>query len=45
VKPWAAVTDYGTVVGELNLAIVAELRRLGIGIPYPQCEVRLLQAA
>jgi small conductance mechanosensitive channel len=45
VKPWAAVTDYAAVVGEINLAIVAELRRLGIGIPYPQCEVRLMQAA
>jgi small conductance mechanosensitive channel len=45
VKPWVAVSDYGALAGELNLAIVAELRRLGVGVPYPQCEVRLLNAA
>ncbi len=45
VKPWVAVTDYGPVVGELNLSIVEELRRRGIAIPYPQREVRLLETA
>src|SRR5271166_4614459 len=39
VKPWVAVADYGSVEGELNLALVEELRRRGIGIPYPQREV------
>ena len=42
VKPWVAVNDYGPVVGELGLAIVEACRRLGISIPYPQREVRLL---
>jgi small conductance mechanosensitive channel len=42
VKPWVAVADYGSIAGELNLSLLAELRRRGIGIPYPQREVRLI---
>lgn len=42
IKPWVAVADYGPVAGELNLSLIEELRRRGIGIPYPQCEVRLI---
>jgi small conductance mechanosensitive channel len=42
VKPWAAVADYGAVAGELNLSLLEELRRRGVGIPYPQMEVRLI---
>src|SRR5258708_27671382 len=30
------------VGGELNLSLVGELRQRGIGIPYPQMEVRLI---
>jgi small conductance mechanosensitive channel len=45
IKPWVAVADYGVIVGELNLALVEELRRRGISIPYPQREVRLLDQA
>ena len=45
VKPWVAVADYGATAGELNLSIVEELRRRGISIPFPQHEVRLLNAA
>jgi len=44
INPWVAVADYGVVEGELYVAIVAELRRRGIGIPYPQREVHLLGA-
>jgi small conductance mechanosensitive channel len=43
-KPWVAVADYTAVVGELNLSLVEELRRQGIGIPYPQREIRMLAA-
>jgi small conductance mechanosensitive channel len=43
-KPWVAVSDYIAVVGELNLSLVEELRRQGIGIPYPQREIRMLAA-
>jgi small conductance mechanosensitive channel len=42
IKPWVAVADFGAVAGELNLSLVEELRQRGIGIPYPQREVRLL---
>jgi len=45
IKPWVAVSDYGAIVGELNLAVVEELRRRGIGIPYPRREIRMLNAA
>jgi small conductance mechanosensitive channel len=42
IKPWVAVADYGAVAGELNLSLVGELGRHGIGIPFPQREVRLI---
>jgi small conductance mechanosensitive channel len=42
VKPWVAVDDYGAVAGELNLSLVEQLRGRGIGIPFPQMEVRLI---
>jgi small-conductance mechanosensitive channel len=42
IKPWIAVADFNTVAGELNLSLVEELRRHGIGTPYPQREVRLI---
>jgi small conductance mechanosensitive channel len=44
-KPWVAVTDYGAIAGEINVAVVEELRRRGIGIPYPRREIRMLSAA
>ena len=44
IKPWVAVADYGAVAGELHVSLVEELRRLSIGIPYPQREVRLIGA-
>jgi small conductance mechanosensitive channel len=43
-RPWVAVADYIAVVGELNLSLHEELHRQGIGIPYPQREVRMLAA-
>lgn len=43
-KPWVAVTDYIAIVGELNLSLVEELHRQGIGIPFPQREIRMLAA-
>ena len=42
IKPWVGVGDFGTVEGELNLAIVDEFRKRGIAIPFPQREVRLI---
>jgi small conductance mechanosensitive channel len=45
VKPWVNVPDYGSAGGEVNKAIVEEFRARGISIPFPQREVRLLNAA
>ena len=42
VRPWVGVADYGSVEGELYVAIVDALRRHGVTIPPPQLEVRLL---
>ncbi len=43
IKPWVSISDYGAAEGELYLALVPELRRRGIVLPYPQREVRLLE--
>jgi small conductance mechanosensitive channel len=42
VQPWVSVEDFGSVGGELSVAIVEACRRLGISIPFPQREVRLI---
>jgi small conductance mechanosensitive channel len=42
VRPWVSVADYGMVAGELNVSLLAELRRRGVAIPYPQREIRLI---
>jgi small conductance mechanosensitive channel len=44
-KPWVEVPDYVPAAGELNRAILEALRARGIVIPFPQREVRLLNAA
>ncbi len=45
VKPWVAVADSGDVIGELHVALLDQLRRRGVSIPYPQREVRLIGGA
>ncbi len=45
VKPWVQVSDAVLVIGELNVAIVTTLAAAGVVIPFPQTEVRLLDAA
>ena len=42
VKPWVSVSNFATVPGALNLAIVEQFRARNINIPFPQHEVRLL---
>lgn len=42
VKPWVSIADSGSVVGELHVALLDQLRGRGISIPYPQREVRLI---
>jgi small conductance mechanosensitive channel len=45
VKPWAAVSDYTDLTGEINQAILESFRGRGIVMPFPQHEVRLLGQA
>ena len=45
VKPWVNVPDFGAAGGEVNKAIVEEFRKRGVSIPFPQREVRMLNAA
>jgi small conductance mechanosensitive channel len=42
VRPWVLIEDQGSATGEINAAILAMLRERGIGIPFPQREVRLI---
>jgi small conductance mechanosensitive channel len=42
VRPWVLIDDQGNATGEIYSAIVAAFRARGIGIPFPQREVRLL---
>jgi small conductance mechanosensitive channel len=42
VRPWVLIEDQGSATGEINAAILATLRERGIGIPFPQREVRLI---
>jgi small conductance mechanosensitive channel len=44
IKPWVAVSDYGAAVAELNQAILEEFRLRRIEIPFPQREIRFLNA-
>jgi small conductance mechanosensitive channel len=45
VKPWVSIKDFGIVTGEINQAILEAFRAAGIVIPYPQREVRVIEAA
>jgi small conductance mechanosensitive channel len=44
VKPWVAVTDVGPAGGEIYKAIVDRFRERKIEIPFPQREIRMLDA-
>ncbi len=44
INPWVGVADFGVVEGELYLSLLEELRRRNISLPYPQREVRLINA-
>ncbi len=43
--PWVAVPDYAPAQGEIYQAVVERFRAAGIEMPFPQREVRLLNAA
>jgi small conductance mechanosensitive channel len=44
IRPWVSVAAYPTAAGAINQAILETFRARGIGIPFPQREVRLLGA-
>jgi small conductance mechanosensitive channel len=45
VRPWAQVTEAGIVSSELTRGILEQFRAAGIRIPFPQREVRMLEAS
>jgi small conductance mechanosensitive channel len=45
VHPWVRVVDVGPAEAELYKALVERLRTVGIGVPLPRQEVRLLNEA
>lgn len=44
VKPWAKVGDFGGAAAEVNKGLAEEFRKQGIEIPFPQREIRVLNA-
>ncbi len=44
VKPWTKVGDFGPAAAEVNKALAEEFRKQGIEIPFPQREIRVLNA-
>jgi small conductance mechanosensitive channel len=42
-RPWVSVQDFGAAALELNKSIVERFRERGIGIPFPQREIRVLE--
>lgn len=44
IKPWVAVKDYPSVPGELYQAIVESFRENRIEMPFPQRQIRILNA-
>ena len=43
-KPWTSVNDFGLASAEIKLAIVDAFRNSKIEIPFPQREIRVLNA-
>ena len=44
VKPWTKVGDFGPAGAAVNQAILEEFRRQGIEMPFPQREIRVINA-
>lgn len=45
VKPWVKLADFGLVQSELNAALIERFRAGNIEIPFPQREIRVINAA
>jgi len=44
IRPWASMNDFVLAQTEINQAVAEQLRAANISIPFPQCEVRLLNS-
>jgi small conductance mechanosensitive channel len=44
IRPWVDVKDYRAALGEINQAVLETCRNRGIVLPFPQREVRLIEA-
>jgi small conductance mechanosensitive channel len=44
VRPWVSVKDFRVATGEINKGVLELCRARGIGLPFPQREVRLISA-
>lgn len=44
IKPWTKVGDYGGAAAEVNKSVAEEFRKQGIEMPFPQREIRVLNA-
>jgi small conductance mechanosensitive channel len=44
IAPWVAVGDFGAAKGEIYQAVLERFREAGISIPFPQREIRVLNA-
>jgi small conductance mechanosensitive channel len=44
IKPWVKIADYVAAQAEINKAVIERFREAGIEIPFPQREVRILNA-
>ena len=43
-RPWTKDGDFGPAAAAVNQAILEEFRRQGIELPFPQREIRVLNA-
>lgn len=44
IRPWSQLSEYGDTSAELRVALVEAFRARKIEIPFPQCEVRVVNA-
>lgn len=44
IQPWTKVADFGATAAGVNQAVLEEFRKQGIEIPFPQREIRVLNA-
>ncbi len=45
VRPWVSVKDYVSAAGEINRELLESFRSRGIVMPFPQREVRMVEAS